>query len=108
MIVAPQRRIVLYAAGNGVIEILVLGSPESVATMHALVRVMLEAWRGFWNVGTIAMGSAAIGLRAQLSNEAAHDDVLAEALRMLRASDAPPAVAGSMAWRGHTGYVATW
>lgn len=84
MIVAPSRRIWLYPVNeHHTLEVLILGEPEEIASVFARVKHLVESWIGFTAVRPIAMGLTLIGLRADLSIHAEHNDVIAEALRVL-------------------------
>ena len=82
MIVTPARRIMLTETQHGRLEVLVLGEPDRVALAHAAIKAKLESWPGWQHVGTLVMGTQAIGLRADVSTLARHLEPIAEFHRM--------------------------
>jgi hypothetical protein len=108
VIVTPTRRIWLYPAPDGALEILILGDDEGVAAMYARIRKLAESWRGFDRVAALAQSGAVLGVRVTLSIHAQHDDPVAEGiLALLKGA---PDAARSIAWResNGAGMVGTW
>jgi hypothetical protein len=87
MIVTPSRRLWLYPATDGALEILILGDDAGVAVMYARLRALVEAWRGFDRVGTIGQSGAVLGLRVTLAPLATHHNPIRELMVALHQLD---------------------
>lgn len=111
MITTPTRRLWLYPAPDGALEILILGDDDAVAVMYARIRQLAENWRGFDRVSALGQGSAVLGVRVTISPVARHVDPIAEFMRALKeqARDVLEALAWSAdAHPAACGIVATW
>lgn len=82
--IAPQRRIVLFAGASHALEIVVLGDPEQLAIFMHELRLVLEHWHGFEAVQPLVMGTQVIGFVARRSVLATHENPISEAILMMR------------------------
>jgi hypothetical protein len=111
MIATPSRRLWLYPAPDGALEILIFGDTESVATMYARIRSIAEGWRGFDRVAPLVQCGAVLGVRVTVSPLARHVDPVAEGMTAIRTA-APP-LFSSLTWHATrdidaAGMVASW
>lgn len=83
----PTRRIWLFPAPDGTLEVILLGSISEIAWEFAAVLKSAERWIGFVSVDPIAVGNTVLGMRCRLGHLATHDDPIAEALTWLATDD---------------------
>lgn len=112
---APKRRIWLYPASDSQLEIVILGradidaaEADNAAAIYVHVRQLCETWPGWDRVETLTMGTAVVGLSVQLGKHASHGDLLAEAMRMFRGSNAIKWSGGNSASDSRCGMVGEW
>ena len=102
--IAPQKRLWLYAVHTDVLEIVILGESghavapiDDVARMFARVKDACDTWQGFDRVDVLTMAGAVLGLCVRSCPFATHNDPIAEAMLMLRRKEI------AIDWDGITG-----
>lgn len=109
MISPPTRRLWLYPAPDGTLEIILLGGLNEIAWEFSVILRTAERWPGFLTVDPIAVGTTVLGMRCTLGPYAVHDDPVAEALAWL-SSDAQ--FIRKIEWTGtdspRAGRIGTW
>lgn len=83
----PTRRIWLFPAPDGTLEVILLGSIGEIAWEFAAVLKSAEAWPGFVTVEPIAVGNTVLGMRCRIGHLATHLDPVAEGLTWLATED---------------------
>lgn len=99
---SPTRRLCLFVAPDGAVEIIVLGG-DDVAPVFVAVHKLAESWGGFERVDPLVHAGAAVGVRVTIAPLARLvSDPVGEVVRALKSRDLP---AIGAAW---TNGVATW
>lgn len=111
MITTPIRRLWLYPAPDGALEILILGDDDAVAVMYARIRQLAENWHGFDRVSALGQSGAVVGVRVTLAESARYREPVREAIFAMKSMDAT--LITGLAWdmldaNGPLGVVGTW
>jgi hypothetical protein len=86
LVTPPTRRIWIYPAPDGTLEVILLGSIAEIAWEFAAILKSAEAWVGFEKVDPIAVGSTVLGMRCSMSMLACGDPIQ-EAMAWLGGED---------------------
>lgn len=87
MITPPAKRIWLFPAPDGTLEVILLGSMGEICWEFAIILKTAERWPGFQSVDPIMLGHMVLGLRCSLGPLATHNSPVDEALAWLAADD---------------------